>query len=90
MHILIEYCSDGSYEPVSYLGAYESLDDARTAMLKRIHDVSVGYLDWRGLNEWDNADIQRYCATCSLEGEGSVFTWYIFDVDKPYDINGYV
>lgn len=90
MYIIIEHCSDGSYEPVSYLGAYESLEDAREAMLDRMHDVSETYLCWREIDFWDATYVTSDSASCALEGEGSVFTWYIFDVDKPYDINGYV
>lgn len=89
MHILIEHCSDGSYEPVSYLGAHESLEDAHAAMLKRMHDVTETYLCWREIDFWDATYEASDSASCALEGEGSVFTWYIFDVDKPYDINGY-
>lgn len=38
---------------------------------------------------WDATYVASDSASCALEGEGSAFTWYIFDVDKPYDINGY-
>lgn len=88
MYIIIEHCSDGSYEPVSYLGCYDTKYAAHAAMIARMNRVTDNYTAWRGI-PWDNTDITEDSAACYYDADGSVFTWYIFDVDKPYDINGY-
>lgn len=89
MYILIEYCADGSFEPVSYLGAYETHEKAHEAMCERMLKVKLNYLEWRGLNYWDDAYVGTDDASYYLDGEGDVLQWYIFDMDKPHDINGY-
>ena len=89
MYIIIEHCTDGSFEPVSYLGHYDTKEEAGAALARRVAKVSKTYLDWRGIDTWYESGIYEDSAYCYLEGEGEVFTWYIFDVDKQYDINGY-
>ena len=89
MYIIIEHCTDGSFEPVSYLGHYDTREEAGAALASRVAKVSKNYLDWRGLGKWYESDVYEDSAYCDLKHEGHVFTWYIFDVDKQYDINGY-
>ena len=88
MYIIIEHCNDGSFEPVSYIGCYDTRYAAHAAMVARMNHVADGYAKWRG-TAWDSKDVADDSASCYLEGEGDIFTWYIFDTAEPYDINGY-
>lgn len=88
MYIIIEYCSDGSFEPISYLGCYDTKYAAHAAMVARMNRITDNYTAWRGI-PWDRTELDVDYAACCYNTEGEVFSWYIFDTDKPHDINDY-
>ena len=79
-HILIELCTDGCFEPVHFIGEYDTLSDAQGAMAERIEEVTATYTKWRGY-EFDDecTDDSSHWVGRGYDGEGYVFEWYIFN-----------
>lgn len=83
MHVLIELCTDGCFEPVHFIGKYDTLDDAQAAMAERVDEVTATYTKWRGIPFDDEyADDSSHWIGRGYDGEGYVFEWYIFDADN--------
>lgn len=82
MHILIELCTDGSFEPVRLFGKYSTLAEAQQAMTERIAWMTAWYTEWRGFDfDPDYIEDSSNWAGRGYDGEGFVFEWYIFDPD---------
>lgn len=79
-HILIELCTDGCFEPVHFIGEYDTLSDAQWAMAERVEEVTATYTKWRGY-EFDDeyTDDSSHWVGRGYDGEGYVFEWYIFN-----------
>lgn len=82
MHIIIELCTDGCFEPVHFIGKYDTLAEAQKEMADRISEVTSTYTEWRGFDfDPDYIEDSSNWAGRGYDGEGFVFEWYIFDPD---------
>lgn len=87
MHVLIELCTDGSFDPVHFIGSYDSLEAAHAAMAERVEEVTATYTKWRGHDfDPEYSDEGSHWVGHGYDGEGYVFEWYVFcehDAERP-------
>lgn len=83
MHVLIEHCADGSFDPVHFIGSYDSLEAAQAAMAERVEEVTATYTKWRGIPfDPQYHEFEPLYEARGYDGEGYVFEWLMFDTER--------
>lgn len=83
MQIVIELCHDGCFEPVQFVGAFDTPIAARAAMHKRVEEVTEAYTKWRGIPfDPQYHEFEPLYEARGYDGEGYVFEWLMFDTER--------